>query len=417
MTMPLPVDFLLVSRAPTVDLAMIVAAIGPLRPGMIVEIPAPTPDYRAGREQRQTLGRVAIHETLARVDLTMTCGRHPRPVLADMPAEVLARLTRRLDPTQLATVRAGTWAIDLHADIGDADRAWCLRWIMRIVAAVAAPLEALAFDPAAQVLWTPPQLHALVDAGLDRQVTLHREPWGPETCWLHTHGLQKLGQPEIEVVEVPLALGDEAETVLRQIIVALAATPASDGPSLRAGMRVECAPGVELMTRVARHDPDHAAPWGRLRLVTLPAPGMPPVDDANAAIIATALASISQEAQQNWPTAMRRLDHILVAAPDDAGPRAMRARAWLRMGEPAAALDAARTLELLAPGDARGPLCAAQALLALGRMSEARAAADEAISLDPGCAEAYLVRATLSDRLRDPAAAAADRARAAILAD
>lgn len=418
MPQPLGIDFLVISRQPVPELAALEAELLGLRPGLVALTPPPEGAHPAVRQERAPAGRLLIHETLARVDLTLTFSHHNRPVLATMPTETLGRLARGLDPAWQGIIRTGLLAVDAHAAVSDPDRVWCLRWIIRLVGLVAERLGGIVFDPAAQRLLTAPTFAAQADGAIIEQVALHNEPWGPETRWLHTHGLQKLGQAELELVSVPQPLETDAARVLRQVVEALAVAPGEDGPTLRAGMRVECDPGVALLARSTLPDADHAATTGRVRLVTMPAPGSPAGEDATSAIITAALGAIRVAvAEQDWAAAGRRLARILAAAPEDPAALAMRAQAWLAQGEPTAALDGARELEILAPDDARGPYCAGLALLALGRLAEALDALNRAIARDPTLPDPYEARARIHERLGHAAQAQADRARAATLRD
>src|SRR6185437_16465315 len=95
-----------------------------------------------------------------------------------------------------------------------------------------------------------------------------------------------------------------------------------------------------LVTRNAPIDSEHQAAFGRLRLVTAPAPGAQLEQDASEVICAAALHSAQDAmAVRDLDQAERLLDRILVAVPDHAAAAALKARTLLLRGQPHAALE------------------------------------------------------------------------------
>lgn len=414
MTRSLSLDYLIVCPPTNWSLDVASAALRAGNPG-VAEVTPPDEAPPAAATATTALGRVALRETLARMHLTLRCARHPRPVLNGMEPARLARLAAGLSPADLAVVRTGTIAVDVQATALDADRAWCLAWLADRLARLVTALGGVICDPAAQRLLGAAQMAQLVGGSALGHVALHRQPWGPELRWLHTHGLQKFGQPEVEIVAVPEPLAEEGEGMLGALVATLVAA-GEDEPALRAGMAVELEGSVRLVARATQPDADHAAPYGRLRLVTAPPPGARPGDDATEAVIAMSLL-LAEAAltRRDWPATRHRVERVLAAAPNHPGALALRARLALALGEPAAALEAGMFLAACAPADYRGPYVTGLALLALGRFAEARAALDRAVAAAPDAPDPYDARARLLDRLNQPAGAAADRTRARVL--
>lgn len=419
-TMPraISLDYLCLTTSPAVSLAALHEVLAGLRLGVLDVVP-PAEDPQgllmAGRE-RAPVGRIGVRETLGRVEATLVIAQHARPVMVGLAPEAQARLVAGLDAARQQTFRAGTVSIDLHVTLLDPDVRWCLLWVIACLERIGDRFDAVIFDPAAERCQTPEMIARLRDQALIAHIALHNEGWGPETRWLHTHGLQKFGQPELELVGVPQSLEAVGAGVLRIVAENLAASDPTNGPALRAGMQVECEGAGLLIARNAPSDRPHQAPFGRLRLVTLPTPGAELGIDAQAIIIAAALHAAQESLDaRNLPLALGQIDRVLLAVPNDPAALALKARLLLAQGQPQQALALAADLTLLAPEDSRGPYASGMALLALGRFGEALGALSRAIVLDPDDPAPFEARARLHDRLGQARAAAMDRARARML--
>ncbi len=413
-----PLDYLLITAAPAVELAALVDALAPLRLGLASAIP-PAEDPVAARlagRARVALGRIGLRETLGRVEATMVLEQHASPVMHGLSPEALARLLNGLDAAAQATLRAGTISIDAHFTVIEPDLSWALQWVGACLERLGAACGAIIFDPAAQRCQTPTQVGQGRAQGAIAQITLHNEVWGPEERWLHTHGLQKFGQPELELVGVPQSLVREGTSVLRVIAENLAMSDLGDLPALRAGMQVECEGAGLLLVRNAPSDNDHQAPCGRVRLVTAPALGAQAGQDATEVICAAALhAANTALAARDQTGAEGILDRVLAAVPDDPAAVMLKARALLARGQPQAALELGEYLTARRPGDGRGPYVCGLALLALGRFAEALGAFSRAVTIDPDDPAPFEARSRLYERLGRAQDAAADRARARML--
>src|SRR5579875_3072569 len=248
-----PLDFLIITSSPAVTLAAVEETLAPLRLGMVSAFPPgedPDQAWAEGRE-RVMLGRVGIRETLGRVEATLVMERHRRAVMQGLAPDALARLLSGINAEQQQTFRAGTISIDLRFTLVDADLRWCHRWVVACLEALGRRFAGVIFDPAAQRCQSPEQVGLLREAAPSAFISLHNEAWGPETRWLHTHGLQKFGQPELEIVGVPQPLEATGAGVLRIVAETLAMSDPGDGPALRAGMEVECEGAGMLLARNA----------------------------------------------------------------------------------------------------------------------------------------------------------------------
>ena len=116
---------------------------------------------------------------------------------------------------------------------------------------------------------------------------------------------------------------------------------------------------------------------------------------------------------------LAELSERLLSHPSDVEARVRRADTLLRMGEPNAALDDVREVEMLAPSDGRPALLRAGCLFALGRLDAAWASLDDAaIERAPFPAQALALRARIAVARHDDPSAIIDLDRAlTVLAD
>ncbi len=418
MSQPLPLDFLLVCRPRDGSSELVEALLTQWHVGRVTMTRADGSGDISPELERVTLSSIEVTETLSRVEMHCTLAHHRRPVFVGMHPDTIARLAQGLTAAQLLTARTGTLSLDVHALASSAERLWCLRWVTGLMGQLAQALDAIIFAPAAQRFYTAQEFQHAASSSPLVFVTLHDEPWGPEQRWLHTHGLQYFAQPELEMVAVPQSLVEEATGLMHTVVMTLVAGADDEDHTPRAGMEIDCEGIVRLYTRTTRPDGDHSARFGRLRLVTAPPPGLVPGDDATDALI-TASAAAANEAltANNLPLALRHLDRALSASPQHPDALAGKARYYMAATDFPAALDLAMAMDLHAPQDYRGQYFTGLALVALDRHNEALHAFNRAINLAPDHVEPLLARAHLLDRFGQTQAAAADRARAAVMRD
>lgn len=212
-------------------------------------------------------------------------------------------------------------------------------------------------------------------------------------------------------MDVPLSLADEAASFLRDLAANLAS-----GAQLAAGGEVDM---DDLGTVVASSMPadiDHQAAFGRLRLADTPLPGERQGMSMTRYLKRAALAEAARKRTTgDTEGALRDIDRVLAADPDECGALALKAQVYLGQGLITDALDLGELMELRVPDDYRGPLCAGMALAALERYREALHALSRAIEREPEAVEAFAVRADVYERLGQEQRAAMDRARAAYL--
>lgn len=407
------VDFLSVARldTPPAD-AVLVRALSGSGCGQPEYTPASPPAPGAPTGGRQRLGVYTLRDPKGSATGRIVVTRHDQPVMTGMGAAAFNTLTRGIGADDVQTLREGRMALDLRVTVLGEQAYPALAWATRVLLVMLGITEGVALDPAAQRAYGRTQLAQLAAASAPvAHVALHAEPWGADGIWLHTHGLQKFARPELELLGVPTAFEAEGRTLILELAENLAR-----GIQLSAGQEVDLDDLGRLMALSVPADVDHQAPYGRLRLVDMPAPGEQLGTSAQRLLLRTVLADASRRADAGDTTgALDAVERILAGQPDDAEALAFKARLRLRVNEPLDALEVAELLRLRAPNDVRGPLVEGLALSRLGRAREAERAYTRAIELNPDEAEAYEGRAATYDQLGQPQRATSDRAHAAYL--
>ena len=197
-----------------------------------------------------------------------TIYRSDDPVTEGMSEAAFARLTRDLSVADVATMRDGPLAFDARLSAGARTIIPALDWIMRILRFFVETTDGVAVDPACQRCLGRAALAQFQGADAAAHVVIHNEFQGGEDRWIHTHGLQKFGRPELEFIAVPQALEGEALAFLREIAANFAR-----GLTLVSGQEIHDDEAGALLAVGSNQDTDHQAPHGRLRLIDLPAPG------------------------------------------------------------------------------------------------------------------------------------------------
>jgi len=418
MTRSLPLDFLLISTKIHPELQDCVAALNPLRLGTIeLQREAEVSAGSVSEGERVRLGRIIIKETLGRATAILVFDQYATPLMNGMAPHALDGLVSELEPQWQHIVRAGTLSVDVQIISSETDNQWRLAWATTVLQTIANTYECVAFDPIAQRCLNPLVLNHIVQSrSLLDHVTLRNEQWGPETRWLYTLGMQKFGQPELEMVAIPQLLINEATNIIRMIAETLTIADASEGPVLRSGMLIDCEGAGWLLAKPALREIDRSAPYGHLRLVTAPQPGDEVADDATEVIALAAIESARLAMQRReWQSANAILQRVLTELPGYPAALMAMGRVFLSQGSPQDALDTAESLSLYAPQDYRGSYLLGLALMAMGRVTESLGALNRAATLNPNDAEVFLTRARIHERLGFLTDAATDRAHALIL--
>lgn len=415
MPLELANDLLVVSphddppAAATVVRALVAANLGTAEyTPALVRADAPAPSGPGARRRigaytvtipgTQATGRIAVFSYIA-------------AVTAGMGETAFSALTRNLSAKDVHTLRTGTLALDLRVRSSESQALTALDWAMQTVRVLLDATQGAAIDPAAQRCYSREDLLRLTSSDALAHIAIHDELWDAESRWLHTHGMQKYGRAELDLVEVPISLQAEGRAFLRDVALGLAR-----GSSLVAGGEIDMEDLGRVVAIGIPADVDHQAPYGRLRLADVPHPGERQGNSPIRLLIRMALTEVANHAAAGNAThALDGIERVLAADPDDCETLTAKARIHLHSGQPIEALDIGEYIELRVPQDYRGPLIIGIALAALGRSREALNALERAIKLEPEAAEPFAVRAGVYERLGDTQLAAVDRAHAAYL--
>ena len=337
--------------------------------------------------------------------------QYMQPVTEGMGEATFAALTRGADAETTHVLRTGTVACNLRLTAPGADALPALAWAHRAVVALLDVTRGAALDPAAQRCFSREQAARMDERDPLIHIAFHDEPWEVGTRWMHTHGLQKFGRPELELVAVPVSLATEGLLVLRDLAAHLAR-----GERLAAGDEIELDDAGKLLAVSAQADVDHQAPTGRLRLVDAPLPGERIGQRVARVLKHSALSDAWKRLEVGDATAAEdAIERALADDPDDCDALALKARVALQRGDAMEALDLGEFMEVRVPADYRGPLTVGKALAAMGRYREALHALDHAIELEPEAADAFSQRAEAHEQLGHEQLASVDRAHASYL--
>ena len=368
----------------------------------------PLPTGAAGRTR---LGAYTSVPTSVTHQTRIIAYRHDKAVTNGMGESAFARITRDLPEASAETVRAGSLALSVRVTIPDDLPLAALDWSLALLQTVLRVSDGVAIDPIAQRCYDSDSLVGIQDNDPLAHLAIHNEPHRVETRWLHTHGLEKFHRPELEMLDVPFSLEEEALSFLREVSIRIA-----HGARLAPGDEIDMEELGRLVTVALAPDADHAAAFGRLCIVDAPLLGQR--EDSGA--IRFLKASVLQQATQylmrgDYQQASESIERVLSADADDGAALALNARVLLATGDPVEALSIGEFLALRAPGDYRGPFIRGLALAELGRFREALTEFNHAITLHPEVAEAFSARAAALERLGQHEQAAEDRIHAEYL--
>ncbi|HEX6122222.1 MAG TPA: hypothetical protein VFY89_03625 [Ktedonobacterales bacterium] len=411
MPLELAIEYMAVSRhteppaAATVSGALAAASLG-------ASEYAPADASASASGGRQRLGKHTLQMPRLPVNASLIVYRHTSGVMASLGEGAFTTLTRGLPPEDAQTLRTGTLEALLRVKVADTLAIPALDWSMRVLRLVLDLLEGAAVDPAAQRCYGRAQLRSFNASDVLAHVAFHNELWSADSRWLHTHGMQKYGRPELDLVGVPMPLEDDGFAFLRDVASSLA-----NGAKLAAGQEIEWEDFGAVVAIGAPVDIDHQAPYGRLRLADVPLPGARETQEIRRLLERMALAeAVRRIASNELPAALEALERVLAADPDDCAALALKARVYLRAGQPMPAMELGELMQLRVPGDYRGPLTIGMALAAMGRNREALLALDRAIEREPEAAESFAARAEVHALMGNDQLASVDRARAKYLA-
>lgn len=360
---------------------------------------------------RQKLGQFELRAGNVPAECKINVYQHEKAITSTMDETAFATLTRGLGTDDGRTLREGRLAYNVQVITARPNILATLNWSMRLLASMMDLTGGTAVDPAAERCCSRNQIISSIGNDPLVHITFQSSQWAADSTWLHTHGMQKFGEPELGLVGVPLSLEPEALSFLRDVALSLVS-----GGLLRAGGEIDLGELGSVIAIAAPVDADHQAPYGRFRLVDLPQPGEQEKPTANRLLKAIALVEAEKQASTgDTAGALDTIERILAADLDECAALSLKARLSLAAGDVNAAIDLGELMELRVPDDYRGPLTIGIALTTLGRYREALSVLNRAIEREPEAAEVFSARSTVYERLGNRQMAAEDRAHASYL--
>jgi hypothetical protein len=323
---------------------------------------------------------------------------------------VLARSLGRNDARILKT---GQLSLEIEVTVKDIAHLSYLNWTIWLMDVLLNLTDGVVIDPAAQCCRGRSEWEKCAGPfDISRHVALHITEWDDETRWIHTHGMEKFAQPDLELVEAPPSLVREAILLINQIAALLA-----KGTHLRPGQTLHLGAIGEAQFIRSTSPTDHQGPFGRLRMVEIAQEGIPPSNRATILLGAGAYLEGCHLAETGQvDEALSCFDRVLAADPNAEAALGAKASTLLVAQRPEESLKVAERLQGLSQTNPDGPFIAGQALVALGRYNEAAHHFTAAIQRTPDDPGLYQARARCYLALGRHQEAAADQGRAAFLA-
>jgi Flp pilus assembly protein TadD len=359
------------------------------------------------------LARFLAHErdgvATARVEISFQGER----VVGEVNRAMFLVLARSLGRTDARILKTGQLSLEVEVNVKDTAHLTYLNWTIWLIDVLLNITEGVVIDPAAQCCRGRAEWEKCAGPfDISRHVALHVTEWDRETRWVHSHGMEKFAQPDLELVEVPPSLVHEAILLVNQIAASLA-----KGTPLRAGQTLPLGPIGEARLITSVSPEDHQGPFGRLRLVEVGRQGSLRANQATTLLGAGAYLEGCHLAETGQvEEALACFDRVLAADPNAEAALGAKASTLLVAQRPEEAAKVAEHLQSLSQTNPDGPYIAGQAFVALGRYNEAAlhfTAAIQRNSDDPGLFQA---RARCYLALGRHQEAAADQGRAAFLA-
>lgn len=345
----------------------------------------------------------------ARVEISFQGER----VVGEVNRAMFLVLARSLGRNDARILKTGQLSLEVDVTVNDAAHLTYLNWTIWLIDVLLNITDGVVIDPAAQCCRGRAEWEKCAGPfDISRHVALHITEWDGETRWVHSHGMEKFAQPDLELVEVPPSLVREAILLVNQIAASLA--KATQPP---AGHPLQLGPIGEAQLITSTSPEDHQGPFGRLRMVEVRPPGMPRANNATTLLGAGAYLEGCHLAETGQvEEALACFDRVLAADPNAEAALGAKASTLLVAQRPAEALEVARHLQSLGRTNPDGPFIAGQAFIPLGRYDEAALHFTEAIQRSPGDPAFYQARARCYLALGRHQEAAADQGRAAFLA-
>lgn len=359
------------------------------------------------------LARFLAHERNGAAAANIEISFQGERVVGEVNRAMFLVLARSLGRNDARILKTGQLSLEIEISVKDTAHLTYLNWTVWLMDVLLNLTDGVVLDPAAQCCRGRAEWEKCAGPfDISRHVALHITEWDNETRWVHSHGMEKFAQPDLELVEVPPSLVREAILLINQIASSLA-----KGTPLHSGQKISLGSVGEAQLIKSISPEDHQGPFGRLRMIEVgQQDGIRPnhattLLGAGAYLEGCHLAETGQVDE-----ALACFDRVLAADPNAEAALGAKASTLLVAQRPEEALEVAQRLQSLGQTNPDGPFIAGQTLVALGRYNEAALHFTAAIQRTPDDPTLYQARARCYLALGRHQEAAADQGRAAFLA-
>ena len=359
------------------------------------------------------LARFLAHERNGAATAHVEISFQGERVVGEVNRAMFLVLARSLGRNDARILKTGQLSLEIEVNVNDASHLTYLNWTIWLIDVLLNLTDGVVIDPAAQCCRGRAEWEKCAGPfDISRHVALHVTEWNGDTRWVHSHGMEKFAQPDLELVEVPPSLVREGILLVNQIAALLA-----KGTLLRAGQKLNLGPVGEAQLITSSSPEDHQGAFGRLRMVEAVQQGGIRSNHATTLLGAGAYLEGCHLAETGQvEEALACFERVLGADPNAEAALGAKASTLLVAQRPEEALEVAQRLEGLSQTNPDGPFIAGQTLVTLGRYNEAAIHFTTAIERTPDDPSLYQARARCYLALGRHQEAAADQGRAAFLA-
>ncbi len=128
-------------------------------------------------------------------------------VVGEVNRAMFLVLARSLGARDARILKTGQLSLEVEVSVTDATNLTYLNWTVWLIDVLLNVTDGVVIDPAAQccrgrAVWEK----CAGPFDISRHVALHITEWEHETRWVHSHGMEKFAQPDLELVEVAPSL-------------------------------------------------------------------------------------------------------------------------------------------------------------------------------------------------------------------
>jgi hypothetical protein len=359
------------------------------------------------------LARFLAHERNGAASASIEISFQGERVVGEVNRAMFLVLARSLGKNDARILKTGQLSLEIEVEVQNTAHLAYLNWTVWLIDVLLNLTDGVVLDPAAQCCRGRAEWEKCAGPfDISRHVALHITEWDNDTRWVHSHGMEKFAQPDLELVEVPPSLVREAILLVNQIAASLA-----KGTQIHGGQTINIGPIGEAQFINSTSPEDHQGPFSRLRMVEVGRRDHARSNHATTLLSAGAYlegCNLAETGQVD--EALACFDRVLAADSNAEAALGAKASTLLVAQRPEEALKVAEQLQSLSQTNPDGPLIAGQALVSLGRYNEAALHFTTAIQRSPDDPGLYQARARCYLALGRHQEAAADQGRAAFLA-